>query len=157
MKDPISHYVNGDGGRSCFWVAVEDGVVVGSVAVEPPQSGKDTASHNDESSPLSPDTGGREAELRRMSVASSHRGQGVAKLLFHELHKFAVANDFERIVLSTSSLQQAALNLYPKLGFTCVQKTPWPYPWLVLIRFNFFSMEIGCNTRVKAKDHSVLK
>jgi hypothetical protein len=38
MQQPMTHYVNSPGGKSCFWVAVDstDGRVVGTVAVEPP-------------------------------------------------------------------------------------------------------------------------
>ena len=133
LRDPMSHYVNADGGKSCFWVAVEKGVVVGTVAVEPKQGKKDAA------------------ELRRMSVAASHRRRGVSKLLYRELHKFAVDKGFERIVLSTSSLQQAAVKIYDKFGFTCYKKDFVPFPWLPLVHIHFFA--IPTNTTMKTKEH----
>jgi len=129
MRDPFEHYLCGGNGSkkgaSCFWVALEGDTVIGCVAVEPP-AGKDPKApwialqhrqHGEQS-----DDGVKEAELRRMSVAASHRGRGVAKALIATLMAFCRQQGYSRVVLSTSSNQRAALQMYPKLGFRLVKQ-----------------------------------
>ncbi|KAG2383428.1 hypothetical protein C9374_004099 [Naegleria lovaniensis] len=58
------------------------------------------------------------AELRRMSVKSSHRGAGIAKKLINHLYEY-VKNEChaDYLVLKTSSLQYGARKLYSNFGF----------------------------------------
>ena len=127
MLDPYEHYLCGgngfEKGQSCFWVAVDGTTVVGCVAVEPP-AGKDPKAPwiiGKQGGQSDDDGGAKEAELRRMSVAPSHRGRGVAKALIRTLMAFCREKDCSRVVLSTSSNQMAAIKMYPKLGFRQVK------------------------------------
>ncbi|XP_043918225.1 N-acetylaspartate synthetase isoform X2 [Protopterus annectens] len=84
--------------RSCFWVAVLNGKVVGIVA----------AKGNEEENNV---------ELCRMSVDSSYRGKGIAKALGHKVMEFAILNSYSSIVLGTTAVKMAAHKLYESLGF----------------------------------------
>uniref|UniRef100_A0A8B9PRT5 N-acetylaspartate synthetase n=1 Tax=Apteryx owenii TaxID=8824 RepID=A0A8B9PRT5_APTOW len=84
--------------RSCFWVAVLDGNVVGIVA----------ARGNEEDNTV---------ELRRMSVDSNYRGKGIAKALGRKVLEFAVLNNYSSVVLGTTAVKMAAHKLYESLGF----------------------------------------
>lgn len=132
MLDPVSRYVESSHGGS-FWVAYDTGQqrVVGTVGLEPPSE------NSDPESPWSAADG--DVELRRMSVASTHRGQGLSKRLFLALLEHAKSNQFSRIVLSTSEMQGAACKLYPKLGFQTVKTSPLPSVNLPLIKVYYFS------------------
>jgi len=113
MRSPHAHYVARGG--ACFWVACDaTGDVVGTVAVEPA----------DTSLKEGWQWSAGDAELRRMSVAPSARGKGVAKALFRALRAFCEEHRYERVVLSTSSLQAAACRLYPSLGFEALRRQP---------------------------------
>jgi GNAT superfamily N-acetyltransferase len=66
-----------------------------------------------------------DAELRRMSVAPSARGRGVAKALFGTLRAWCEEHYVTRIVLSTTNMQRDACErLYPSLGFEAVHTAP---------------------------------
>lgn len=102
-------------GFAGFWVAclAETGEVVGTVAAEPPKGGPD--------SNLFGFTGG-DCELRRMSVCKKYRNHGVARALFKELEDACRIHGAQRIVLTTSSFQAAAVKMYPRLGFDCTKR-----------------------------------
>ena len=102
---------------SNFWVAVAaiSQKVVGTVAVESPNC--------DGHDPSSPWNSATDLELRRMSVSSTVRGKGIAKQMFQTLEAHCIAQkNVQRIVLSTSSFQASAVQMYPKLGFNLVKK-----------------------------------
>ena len=135
MDNPVAHYCSG--GHSGFWVAVEGGQqIVGTIACEPP-----VIRAGDRMTPWRAD--GREVELRRMSVARSHRRRGIAKLLVAALEEHARAQGFTRIVLGTSSWQAtAAYRAYPRLGFNLVKIAVLPWAWLPVVSIHFFSKDI---------------
>lgn len=62
------------------------------------------------------------AELRRMYVAPEARRQGIARALLAEAERLARAAGLDRLVLSTSDLQQAALALYRNAGYRLVRE-----------------------------------
>ena len=126
MGDPVRRYVGRAG--SNFWVAVEDstGELLGTVAVEAPAGGGYWKAGD--------------AELRRMSVARSARGCGVAGALIRQVHAFASSNGYHRVVLSTSTLQGVAcFRLYPRLGFSRVHVTTL----FGAIEEHFFALPVG--------------
>ncbi len=59
------------------------------------------------------------AELKRLWVLSSYRGQGLGRRLLEGLLVFASAHDYRRVRLeiATPDLQTAALGLYRRCGF----------------------------------------
>ncbi|XP_071982554.1 putative N-acetyltransferase 8B [Engystomops pustulosus] len=100
MLDISKYYLQRDG--FCFWVAeTRGGEVVGTIAALP-----------------SSDPGGeKHLELKRLSVATKHRGKGIAKVLCRTLIDFARRRGCEAVVLSTSLAQINATKMYEKLGF----------------------------------------
>ena len=87
MDDPANH----------FWVADEDGEVKGMVGVQRRSD--------------------QEAELRRMSVASTARRQGVGLMLLETVEAFCRNRGHERIRLTTVSLLEPAIAMYRRFGF----------------------------------------
>jgi ribosomal protein S18 acetylase RimI-like enzyme len=80
-----------------IWVAVSDGVVVGTAAVVPHAPG--------------------EVEIVKLTVAGPARGQGLGRRLAERCIEEAKAMGAQRIVLVSSSRLGAALRLYEALGF----------------------------------------
>ena len=87
MDDPANH----------FWVADEDGEVKGMVGVQRRSD--------------------QEAELRRMSVASTARRQGVGLMLLETVEAFCRDRGHQRIQLTTVTLLTAAIAMYRRFGF----------------------------------------
>ncbi|ASU32303.1 GNAT family N-acetyltransferase [Mucilaginibacter xinganensis] len=58
-----------------------------------------------------------EMEVKRMFVASEHRGKGIAKQLLNELEAWAVTLQFKKCILETGTNQPEAINLYLKCGY----------------------------------------
>jgi putative acetyltransferase len=67
-----------------------------------------------------PGPGGREAELKRMFVAPTARGAGIATSLLAELEAIAEAEDVTRLVLETGPKQPEAIALYEKHGYSAI-------------------------------------
>ncbi|XP_075044003.1 N-acetyltransferase 8B-like [Mixophyes fleayi] len=100
LKDITRYYLQREG--YCFWVVESPaGEVVGMVAA--------AISHLP--------GGEKHIELKRMSVARTHRGKGIAKLLCRTLINFARKSECEAVVLSTTTVQDDALRLYERIGF----------------------------------------
>ncbi|KAG8544303.1 hypothetical protein GDO81_022725 [Engystomops pustulosus] len=99
LKDIDGYYMRR--GSHCFWVAESAGEVVGTVAAVP----------------LEVLGGEKIVELKRMSVASTHRGKGIAKMLCRTLIDFAQKKRYNAVILSTTSVQVDAVRLYEKMGF----------------------------------------
>lgn len=135
MCTPYAHYMGAGRRGSCFWVAVDDASseVVGMVAVEPCTGIADGAGWQWRVG---------DAELRRMSVATWARGHGVARALFAELRRFAEqCPEYERIVLSTSTLQGVAHDhLYPNLGFVPQHQ----HRLLGEVVATYFALQLAC-------------
>lgn len=103
LADIPFHYLTPPG--SHFWVAELDGQVVGIVGI---QRRSDA-----------------EAELRRMSVATQHRRQGVGWMLLETAEAFCRKQGYQRIRLTTVDLLQPAIALYQKFGFQLVGQEPY--------------------------------
>jgi len=79
------------------WVAVEDGDVVGSVALR--------------------DVGDHAVELKRMYLRPDTRGRGLGKQLLALALEWARTHEFEVVRLDTSERMVAAQRLYEAHGF----------------------------------------
>jgi putative acetyltransferase len=89
--DRIPQYYGEHGGS--FWVAeLSERTLVGMFGLEP--------------------AGGGAAELRRMYVAAHARRGGLARAMLEQAEQVCCREGWDRIVLSTSELQQPALALY---------------------------------------------
>jgi putative acetyltransferase len=93
--DRITAYYAERGGR--FWVAETDRRIVGMFGLERSSE--------------------RAAELRRMYVAPEHRRQGLAPRMLAFAEDAARSMGFDKMVLSTSELQAAAIALYRAHGY----------------------------------------
>ena len=87
---------------SGFWVADLAGAVVGMAGIER--------------------LTGAEAEVRRMYVDAGHRRRGIGVRLLSHIVDFCIEDGYQRILLSTSELQDAALALYRAQGYTLVRE-----------------------------------
>ncbi len=66
------------------------------------------------------------AELKRMYVVPKRRGQGISRLLLHELEASAAAAGYRSMVLETGDLQIEAIALYRSAGYLPIPCYP-PY------------------------------
>ncbi len=98
LADILAHYFSHP--ASHFWVAEFDGQVKGMVGIQ---------YRSDE-----------EAELRRMSVASDTRRQGIGVRLLETSEGFCRRQGYSRIRLTTVTLLQPAIALYQKSGYRLV-------------------------------------
>ncbi len=83
-------------GEGPVWVAVEDGRIVGTVAAVPRAGG---------------------LYVRSMAALPAARGRGAGHLLFAEVERYARAEGFTRLFLSTTPFLTRAIRLYESLGF----------------------------------------
>jgi N-acetylglutamate synthase-like GNAT family acetyltransferase len=112
LKDIRSFYQHGDGN---FWVAVDADTVVGTVALL--------------------DIGNKQAALRKMFVASSHRGaqQGVAAALLQVLRAWCRARGIRTVFLGTTPKFLAAHRFYEKNGFREISREALPPSFPVMV------------------------
>ena len=89
--------------RSNFWVAESNGLVVGIVGIQPRELEE-------------------EAELRRMSVSSSIRRQGLGRRMLETTDDFCREQGYLRILLSSVHILQPALAMYRRFGYTTVKE-----------------------------------
>eukprot|EP00457_Paulinella_chromatophora_P011993 gb/GEZN01012163.1/.p1 GENE.gb/GEZN01012163.1/~~gb/GEZN01012163.1/.p1 ORF type:complete len:259 (-),score=32.04 gb/GEZN01012163.1/:216-992(-) len=135
LKDILARYESTlERKGSAFWVAFnkDTNEIVGSVAVESPDLSTNVPADVFEAG---------DAELRRMSVKSTHRGRGVARKLFQALQRHCIANKFKRVVLSTSEFQTSAMEMYPKLGLVAFHQHTTRY-CLVPFTIVFFAKKL---------------
>ena len=99
LADILAHYQTHPGGN--FWVMEYLDLLVGHVGVQPADKEN-------------------EAELRRMSVSSSVRRQGIGRRLLETTEDFCRSRGYRRIILSTVDLLQPALAMYHNNGYTLV-------------------------------------
>lgn len=85
------------------WVAVLDGLLVGTVSVVPV---------------------GDALYVRSMAVHPSARGRGMAVRLLAEAERFAAAHALRRLRLSTTPFLSAAIRLYERAGFVRTDEGP---------------------------------
>jgi N-acetylglutamate synthase-like GNAT family acetyltransferase len=105
LEDIPGFYQRGDGN---FWVALADGKVVGTLALL--------------------DIGSHQAALRKMFVASTHRGpeHGIAKALLETLLAWCRARGVREIYLGTTASFLAAHRFYEKNGFREIPRQALP-------------------------------
>jgi len=60
------------------------------------------------------------AEIKRMFVPLTHRGQGIAGAVLAELEKWAVELGFTECILETGKKQPEAIRLYTKSGYELI-------------------------------------
>lgn len=90
-----------------FWVARDDGRVVGTIALVVFRPGH--------------------AAIRKMFVAPSHRGAvGLAATLMTQLLRWAATHGIEHIWLGTTSVMTTAHRFYARHGFTAVERGELP-------------------------------
>lgn len=107
MKTPFGSELEGDPdldqilqiykGNSRFWIAVENGEVLGTVAIK--KFSRDTAI------------------LKRMFVKISMHGKGVGQSLLDYALKFAGEQGYKNIILNTHETMVRAQKFYEKNGF----------------------------------------
>ena len=90
--------------RNAIWTAVQDGKIVGSIAIDGEDMGQDVA------------------HLRWFIVDDSARGTGIGKALLRTALAFVDAHAFSQTHLWTFSSLQAARHLYESHGFACVEE-----------------------------------
>jgi putative acetyltransferase len=100
-KDLASVPVHYRGPRAGFWVAEDEGAIIGTVAVRPKQEGT--------------------CELKRLYVRADHRGTGLGQRLYRHAEEFARAAGYERIWLDSSRRFAKAHRLYVRNGFVLVE------------------------------------
>jgi putative acetyltransferase len=88
--------------RGSFWVAEEAGAIIGTFGLE----------RVDEHA----------AELRRMYVARAARRRGLGRMMLVHAERTCREAGYDRLVLSTAELQQAALGLYRASGYRLVRE-----------------------------------
>ncbi len=87
--------------RAGFWVAEEEGAIVGTVALRP----KD----------------GSTCELKRLYVRADCRGTGLGERLYQRAEAFARTAGYERLWLDSSRRFKKAHRLYLRNGFVLVE------------------------------------
>jgi N-acetylglutamate synthase-like GNAT family acetyltransferase len=112
-------------GTGDFWVAKENGVVVGTIALK--------------------DIGNGDVALRKMFVGAPWRGRelGVARQLLECLIEAARARGVKRIFLGTTAKFLAAHRFYEKHGFRLIdqQELPASFP-LMVVDTRFYAMDL---------------
>lgn len=93
LDDPQATY-------AALWVAVDDGAVVGSVALR--------------------DLGGGAVQLKRMYLRPNQRGRGLGKQLLYVALDWARSHEVGLVRLDTSERMVAAQRLYEANGFARV-------------------------------------
>ena len=103
LSDIPAHYMRPPG--SHFWVAEHRGEIVGTVGVQRVNA--------------------EEAELRRMSVASASRRQGIGRQLLQTVEDFCRGNGYSRVALSTVIHLEPAVHMYTACGYHPVRQEPY--------------------------------
>ncbi|XP_055983774.1 putative N-acetyltransferase 8B [Sorex fumeus] len=136
MSDISKYYLSGQG--SCFWVAESQGRVVGTVGALPVEE---------------PTLCGDHLELFHLCMHPAHRGQGIAKALVRTVLQFGQDQGYKAVVLSTSSVQYAALGLYQSLGFRKTHEYFYSLTWrlnaipFVRLAYYFPSAQVSHRSR----------
>lgn len=102
-------------GKGNFWVALDDGRVVGTVGLL--------------------DIGDRQAALRKMFVAAAHRGaeHGVARRLLATLFAWCESQSVREVYLGTTAKFLAAHRFYEKNGFQEIAREALPASFPVMV------------------------
>ncbi|MGB9180503.1 MAG: GNAT family N-acetyltransferase [Pyrinomonadaceae bacterium] len=86
-----------------MWVALRDGVIVGTASAV---------------------SRGEALYIRGMAVAPSARGEGMGRLLLEHSESFASAHGYRSLILSTTPFLHSAIQLYERYGFRCSTEGP---------------------------------
>lgn len=122
LMDVADFYGRGDGG---FWVAEDDGRVVGCIGLR--------------------DIGEGQAALRKMFVAASHRGREtrLAARLLGALLEHARHRQLQTIYLGTTARFLAAHRFYEKHGFVQIARDALPASFpLMAVDSRFYALEL---------------
>lgn len=90
------------GERAGFWVADDEGEVVGTVAIRPKE--------------------GRTCELKRLYLSPTRRGAGLGQRLYEHAERFAREAGYDTIWLDSSRRFARAHKLYERNGFTLIER-----------------------------------
>ena len=101
LKDIPGYYQNKNGN---FWLAKSDGKIIGTIGLINHGSGR--------------------GYIKRMAVATEHRGKGVAQKLLATLMEFAKSSGYYGLYLATSENMTAAIRFYEKEGFERIAALP---------------------------------
>lgn len=112
LLDIPGFYLNGQHGLGGFWVARDGDAVVGTIAVL--------------------NIGGGQGALRKMFVAASMRGTGLAAALLTALEAACPRLGIGELFLGTTTRYLAAHRFYEKHGFGRVEKTTLPAAFPVM-------------------------
>jgi len=85
------------------WIAMLDGLVVGTISVVPK---------------------GESLYIRGMGVLPSAKGRGIGKMLLTHVEKFAASQGLSRLFLSTTPFLDRAIRLYESFGFCRTAEGP---------------------------------
>ncbi|MGM9484865.1 GNAT family N-acetyltransferase [Roseateles sp. NT4] len=101
-------------GAGNFWIATQGSQVIGTIALL--------------------DIGNRQAALRKMFVASSHRGSahGIANKLLEQLLSWSKERHLQEIYLGTTAAFLAAHRFYEKNGFLEIGRSALPSSFPVM-------------------------
>ncbi|MFJ3054671.1 GNAT family N-acetyltransferase [Herbaspirillum sp. NPDC087042] len=112
LKDIPGFYQKG---RGNFWVALDQGRVVGTISLL--------------------DIGNDQVALRKMFVAASHRGRehGTAARLLEGAIAWAREQGVRQVFLGTTAKFLAAHRFYEKNGFRLIEKTELPSAFPVMV------------------------
>jgi N-acetylglutamate synthase-like GNAT family acetyltransferase len=113
-------------GHGDFWVAEQDGKIVGTIALK--------------------DIGNKQSALRKMFVAPHARGkaQGVAHALLVRLLAHARQQGVRDIYLGTTDAFVAAQRFYERNGFVSIAKTALPPAFPVMaVDTCFYHLQLG--------------
>ena len=108
-------------GESCMWIAEYNGRVLGMVGLAKREYHKPGV-----------------AELQRFVVSTSVRGKGIGTLLVKNVLQFCKEQNYNNLILETTSAQYAAISLYKKCGLKHVRNDPYPglsYSGMYLLSF----------------------
>ncbi len=85
------------------WVAMQEGVIVGTVAAV---------------------SKGDSLYIRSMAIVPSVRGLGTGRLMLEHVEAYARKNNFRRMFLSTTPFLERAIKLYERFGFKRIDQGP---------------------------------
>jgi len=123
LSDIANVYQQGNGN---FWLALDDGKVVGSIALI--------------------DIGNDQAALRKMFVHRDYRGRkiGTAHKLLKTLFNWTKSKQLSGIFLGTTAKMFAAQRFYEKFGFSEISKSELPTSFPVMdVDSKFYLFENG--------------
>lgn len=101
----VEKYYLQNGGR--FWLAVEGGELVGTVALM--------------------NKGNGNGVLKKFFVRKDMRGKRLGLALYEKLYGFARENGYKRILLDTPSVAVSSHRFYERAGFCRIDKAPFEY------------------------------